>query len=190
MNKMVLSVLKEETRDLHKKTEALFFGKDIFSGQLTYEQYSQMILKNLYIYEQLEKSIDSIFLQYFSDIEYQPFFAKHKWLEEDAKVLNLQRVDYSIDVPAISSPEELLGAIYVLEGATLGGKIIGRKLKEIFPVEKVKEFHFYNTERGNEIQWRNFCVFITKYVHDDVSIREATKGAIATFKFFHDVYKQ
>jgi heme oxygenase len=186
---MILSILKEETRDLHQQTEALFYGNEIFSGQLSSQQYHQMILKNLYIYEQLESAIAKQFPLYFPDTEYQPCFSKHKLLEKDAQVLNLSREKYKVSPPTFTSPESLLGGIYVIEGSMLGGKIIGRKLREIFSNSTISNFYFYNHEIDNVDRWRHFCHFITRHVNTHISIRNATIGANAAFKFFHEVYK-
>ena len=187
---MILQILKEETKSLHKETEALFFGNEIFSGQLTLGQYQQMILKNLYVYKQLEDSIVNSFPKYFSEDDYFPCFGKHKLLEEDVKELELKQMVYEIQAPVFSSPASILGAVYVIEGSMLGGKVIGRKLREIAPLEKVKRFHFYNTERDNGERWKSFCGFITRNINTHLSIREATKGATSAFKFFHDVYEK
>jgi heme oxygenase len=68
------------------------------------------------------------------------------------------------DLPVLETPEQLLGCLYVIEGATLGGRVITRHLEGqlgLKPESGGAFFDGYGTETGTH--WKVFCTLLSKH---------------------------
>jgi heme oxygenase len=68
-----------------------------------------------------------------------------------------------IALPACTTPEQLLGCLYVIEGATLGGRSITRHLQTRFgltPQSGGAFFDGYGARTGS--QWKAFCTMLAR----------------------------
>ncbi|MEM1125990.1 MAG: biliverdin-producing heme oxygenase [Bacteroidota bacterium] len=87
----------------------------------------------------------------------------------------------------LSSPARALGTLYVLEGATLGGRIIARHLAaslDVGPQAGASFFHAYGTERGR--MWRAFLAHLEVFGQaHPASTDEVVAGACSTFDYLH-----
>jgi heme oxygenase (biliverdin-IX-beta and delta-forming) len=83
---------------------------------------------------------------------------KVSWLEVDVAYLGIEPVRGVLPaIPRVDSVAAAFGCMYVLEGATLGGQIIGRNLRAtlgIGPTSGGRFFHGYGGETG--AQWKGF----------------------------------
>ena len=64
-------------------------------------------------------------------------------------------------LPTLASPGQLLGCLYVIEGATLGGQIINRRLQAnlgLTPLTGAAFFGGYGAQTGS--QWKAFCAML------------------------------
>lgn len=67
------------------------------------------------------------------------------------------------DLPACTSPEQLLGCLYVIEGATLGGRSITRHLQNqlgLTPESGGAFFDGYGAQTG--AYWKAFCTMLSE----------------------------
>ncbi len=89
------------------------------------------------------------------------------------------------NLPALTTPEQLLGCLYVIEGATLGGRIITRQLQTqlgLNPESGGAFFDGYGAQTGP--YWKAFCTMLTNHAdhHDghcaDRFSNEIRQGAI------------
>lgn len=68
------------------------------------------------------------------------------------------------NLPALTTPEDLLGCLYVIEGATLGGRIITRQLQTqlgLTPKSGGAFFDGYGAQTG--AHWKAFCTLLSNY---------------------------
>jgi heme oxygenase len=68
-----------------------------------------------------------------------------------------------IALPACTTPEQLLGCLYVIEGATLGGRSITRHLQTrlgLTPQSGGAFFDGYGAHTGS--QWKAFCTMLAR----------------------------
>ncbi|RYG00257.1 MAG: biliverdin-producing heme oxygenase [Chitinophagaceae bacterium] len=89
------------------------------------------------------------------------------------------------DVPDFNSAEKALGALYVLEGSTLGGQIISKMLAKQITGSSVNSFSFYNPY-GDEThqKWSEFKKLLD--ANYSAEQRELiTQGANETFSTLH-----
>jgi heme oxygenase len=67
-------------------------------------------------------------------------------------------------LPALDAPEQLLGCLYVIEGATLGGRSISHHLQSrigLTPKSGGSFFDGYGAQTGS--RWKGFCTMLTNY---------------------------
>lgn len=90
------------------------------------------------------------------------------------------------DLPVLETPEQLLGCLYVIEGATLGGRVITRHLEGqlgLKPESGGAFFDGYGTETGS--RWKVFCTLLSTHADHcaDEGCHEAiVAGANHTFE--------
>ncbi len=85
-------------------------------------------------------------------------------------------------IPRPTSPGAALGCLYVVEGATLGGRLIARHVEHRLgfgPRNGAAFFHGYGLDAGP--RWRTFCSVLAAESRSDVAERAIVAGAIDTF---------
>ena len=84
-------------------------------------------------------------------------------------------------VPAIGTKAEALGALYVLEGSTLGGRTILRALRsQGVSTDGLDFLDPYGKDAG--VNWRTFLrVLERETAHSQTTMNECVSGAITTF---------
>jgi heme oxygenase len=68
------------------------------------------------------------------------------------------------DLPEVGSLGQALGCLYVMEGSTLGGRFIARRLHEhlgLTPASGAAFFHGYGEETGS--RWKAFQQALVRY---------------------------
>lgn len=88
-------------------------------------------------------------------------------------------------IPTINSQGAFLGVMYVLEGATLGGQIIARRISERFHLDAstgTAFFNAYGADTGR--RWQQFLYYLNhcSVPRDDFGL--AVNAAKATFRSF------
>lgn len=82
--------------------------------------------------------------------------------------------------PLPQSKAEAMGMFYVLEGSTLGGRIIRRSIEAsgstVFPLTFLDP---YGDSAGQ--RWRSFLAVLDRELRDEAAIVQACRGAVATF---------
>lgn len=80
----------------------------------------------------------------------------------------------------VDTADGALGALYVLEGSTLGGKVITRLLRQspVWPIKGIRYFDPYGSETGQ--MWRSFKIYLSSIGEADRQDRIVC-GAKATF---------
>ncbi|RYG41850.1 biliverdin-producing heme oxygenase, partial [bacterium] len=84
--------------------------------------------------------------------------------------------------PVLADPAEAIGALYVIEGSTLGGQIISRLLRDslgILPEEGGAFFSGYGAENG--AMWRAFCEAVEGWARENGGVESMVVGARKTF---------
>lgn len=107
-------------------------------------------------------------------------------IHEDIKFLQQQgihcRAAKPIQVPSIESKGFALGMAYVIEGSTLGGRVI---MKHLSPRLQITETHGgtffagYGNETGS--MWKEFIEALTEYANKPDQGSQVIEGAIAGF---------
>jgi len=107
--------------------------------------------------------------------------AKLDLLESDLRRLGRapSRAACPLDPGLTRTPAAALGSLYVLEGATLGGQVIGRALRATDWGGGLRYFEAYGA--GTKAMWAAFKVFVE--LNSGKHADEIVSGAVATFDF-------
>ncbi len=180
---MFLQRLKLATRDRHSALERQL---PLLDPTLSHEAYRQFLGRFFGYYAPLEARLDvspwwgQIGLDYAER-------RKTPGLAQDLIALGiapaaLARVPPCRELPDLASSARLLGCLYVIEGATLGGQIITRHLHThlgLTPRSGAAFFSGYGAQTGS--RWKAFGAQLTAYVQHSGGDDEIIDGANQTF---------
>ena len=180
---MILDRLKNDTTHNHKALESNVLLSQLMSDHLTVEIYKRIIAKFYTYFLPLEKKITP----FFADNKYVPDFSsrrKASHLQHDLQHYNisLETLDFCTNLPDINNQSQAFGALYVLEGSTLGGRFISKKINETIgatPDAGAKFYNGYGSETG--AYWKTFCGHLSSYAQDQSYHFDIIETANSTF---------
>lgn len=182
---MVSEYLKQHTAAYHDAAEKLFNSKKIFNKTFTLEDYKKIIGTN---YLMLLHSENQIFSSLSGDLADRLQLEDRKKLpliEKDLASLSLKNKTAAYDLE-FASANEALGALYVIEGSTLGGNVIARQLSKTEGFEEVT-FNFFGCYHENTgPMWKNFKEVLDKEVAEK-NYDEVLSGAKKLYTFLLNV---
>ncbi|WP_434561146.1 biliverdin-producing heme oxygenase [Pseudomonas sp. R1-6] len=181
----LIQALRTETAELHIALEKRL---PFFSEQLDLGLYRRLIAAYHGFYEPLERRLHILALTP-TGLD-QSLRIKLPVLRADLMALGLDEM--AIDslpvcqlLPQIDSPAAALGVSYVLEGATLGGQILRRRVAEQLGLDSSSGAAFldvYGELTGR--RWKDFLQYLGDRNLGDDQMLEATRAAKATFICF------
>jgi heme oxygenase len=180
---MLQQVLKEATKTNHDELETLMFVNEIMSGTLSLHQYQQILTTNYIVHKAFE---DFLFENLSMDLAQQLDISyRHKLaaLRADMQELNINLPEDNIleDVIFEKDDASILGALYVMEGATLGGSVIVKKLQTNPQLNNLGlNFNYYGAY-GDQLmpRWKTFCEVLNQQPESDY--QKALLGARKMF---------
>lgn len=171
------ATVKAATAALHAELENLMRPRlsSIKSG----EDYAALLKMFFGFYGPLENSIHRHITQdLLPDIHGRQ---KTSLLQEDLNTLGLdtQQIPICFSLPQINNSAAAFGALYVLEGSTLGGRIITRMLlqNDAVPREALRFFSGYGEATGGK--WKTFLQALNSQAQQP----ETITGANDTFYY-------
>jgi heme oxygenase len=161
---MILKRLKQATSASHTALENQL---PLMNTDLTRDEYGQFVSRFFGFYAPLESQLLASPLWQTLAFDYH---ARQKTprLKQDLSSLGnsadvLAVTPHCTDLPALTTPEQLLGCLYVIEGATLGGRVISRHLQNQLGLTSESGgafFDGYGTETG--LRWKAFCTMLSR----------------------------
>lgn len=172
----VLARLRSGTRAEHERLELLV---DISGRSADIARYAELLNGLRSVYAPLERQLDASpwTPQALPDWRLR---RKRDWLDEDLAALSTLP-GRDAPVPRVSSLEQVVGAAYVMEGATLGGGVVSRLLPAGLPS---RFFTSYGARRG--AMWRTFRARVDSLPELDHD--ETLAAARSTFTAFAAPY--
>ncbi len=179
----ILAALKEQTKEQHKNLEEHI---DVLSKMFSKDDYTRLLCNFYGFYQPLEAQLSSQI-----DWKNLPYDFENRRktpaLEKDLGDLavNCREIPACQDLPKLENPAEALGCLYVLEGATLGGQIISRHLRqslEISPENGGAFFNGYGAETG--AKWKDFCQILLTFADNPQTEAQIIESAKQTFTKF------
>jgi heme oxygenase len=169
--------LREATRDSHDRVEREL---RLLDGSLTPHRYREVLGRFYGYYAVLEPALDAWHGR--EGLLDWPARRKLHLLAADLGELGApDPADLPLcpEVPAIRSSAEALGALYVVEGSTLGGAVIARRLRaQGFSPSALGFFTCYGSDVG--VRWRQWSEVTTAWVGEDQRRSDAVVTAACT----------
>lgn len=180
---MFIEKLRSETKHIHQALEKVMIPA--IKQADTPEAYAK-ILNVFYGYF---KAIENL-LDVQLDEKLVPAYGQRRKADIILEDLNAMNLNGSLpplatDLPQISSVHQALGAMYVLEGSTLGGQVITKMLKQNLNLTDTACLKFFSGY-GDETQkmWASFMEALDKQAQEESLQGEMVEAAINTFAKF------
>ena len=180
---MLSTKIKEQTASPHRQLESHPLFRNL-SGRFEEESYLKLLQKLEAYYQVLEKA----YVPFFKEVTALEISKRQRAhiLTEDIKNRSGVTSVYSFDVPVIDSICKATGALYVMEGSTLGARFICQSLAQsgINASNGAAYFSGYGEDTGT--MWKVFVQFI----NDVASSEEEEQEVITTAEqVFSSLYK-
>ncbi len=188
----MLTQLRAETQAQHERLEREL---DLLRPDLTLPEYVSLLEQMLLLYAPLERTLAAaIPAGWAARLELEQR-VKSGWLRADLDTLRPGRAVPAAaplrSLPDLHGEAAAWGALYVLEGATLGGQIICRSLGGRLGLTPGSGLRFY-ASYGGQVgpRWKAFCAAIEDRAGQEQGERAtafvdaAVRGAQATFAAF------
>lgn len=170
----ILALLRAGTRAEHARIEEVV---PLLRGDVTLPAYRAYLRRLLGFYAPLERSLRS----------WEPPGAglveeKVRWLRADLHVLGEGPVPLCDHLPVLSSAARAWGCLYVIQGSTLGGRILSRHLHSTLGVGQSNGGSFL-WAHGEEtaLAWKRFTASLAAFAEQGGDGAGALEGAKDTF---------
>lgn len=180
-----LRTLKERTADLHAEAERHVRILDADADEATYRRF----LARMYGFH---ARIERAFADHagLAAAGFDPVArTKRRWLVADlgALAVDASTLPTCSELPVLADLPRALGAAYVVEGSTLGGRFILSRMRAQLGHLSGTATRFlegYRDETGP--MWRRFDELATRALVDDVDVHAAVEGAREVFSALID----
>ena len=177
--------LKRETTGLHRRLET---DLGLLEADLSLDRYRRILELFLGFYSPLEAGIAHL-VSAGPAVEF-PLRRRAGLIESDLRSIGLSRFQVAglrrcVDLPRVSSHEELAGCLYVVEGACLGGQLIAPVLRDRLGVSQSCGASFFIGDgEGTRERWSLFLVWLEELVRAGAATEQIITSARATFLAF------
>lgn len=181
----VRSALREATREVHERLHQHPNFAALLDGTLTVTSYRRLLARLYGFHRPYEDVLLSLPSQWWHGLNPEPRRRAYR-LAEDLAALGLTSSELSalpfVPPPAIECCEELLGCLYVREGATLGGRVLARRLEPMCWPNGAGRSFFSGTAQDSML-WAELCLALDR-IGNKQNISAMTGAACATFAAF------
>ncbi|WP_126972705.1 biliverdin-producing heme oxygenase [Gynurincola endophyticus] len=180
---MLSNSIKEATKSAHQQLEVVVVKK--LKAIRSHADYADL-LKHFYSYfSTVEKTIAP-----YITTEVLPDYSQRRtsiYLKQDIEALGFSTQELpAAQAPEINSTIEALGALYVMEGSIMGGKIIVQMLEKGGITNGVSFFSGYGENTGR--MWGAFTEVMNHHAPTEADEQKAIHAANETFSRFGDVF--
>jgi len=182
--------LREQTSYYHTKLEDTMLSRAILSEEVTIDQYSDY-LKTMYAFvKPFEQVYFPLLKEVFANVSGRE---RTSMLEKDLEKLGVagemqEFIDF--DTAQITLPQAV-GAMYVMEGSSLGGRVI---LKQVHKTLGLAEdtgagyFYGYGAETGK--MWTSFLDEMWAFTEETGTKEEIIAGAVKAFESMYKLFSR
>ncbi|WP_374165709.1 biliverdin-producing heme oxygenase [Arcticibacter sp. MXS-1] len=178
---MLSSVLKENTLASHQSLEKVLIAK--LKNIKSEENYAS-VLEIFYgfiapLEEKIRQTEIAVVLPDYSSRR------TAEWIANDLELLGVQAADVPLcrELPGVVNTFQALGALYVLEGSTLGGQVIKKMIADRLPGLSPSALSFFGSynERTAEM-WDRFRQVLNSVSNNSKDVEEAAVETFTEFK--------
>lgn len=180
----LLQILRRRTREEHRALEAQPLVRALLDPALSLDRYAQLLGAFAAFYRCLEPklnaALDDWHSRFPSSYRYQP---RLPLLRADLADLGFALPEPGGEVPVTATIETAPGVLYVLEGATQGGRVIAPRLHQALGVSEHVGARYFNRYRRLD-SWAHFREWLSR-IEPHVDQSATLAGASATFSGLH-----
>ena len=177
--------LKHETGKAHLHTERLLLKK--LHAISSVDDYQHILRIFFGFFHPVERAIsDHLNCSVLPDYDSRGIAGR---IKNDLAALNDRRpIIVSAAIPQIRSVPEACGAMYVIEGSTLGGQVIARMIRENPDIQITDESltFFRGYDENTMPMWKKFQGFLNDTFQTETQIAQVTSAATETFEKMGD----
>ncbi|CUW41253.1 putative heme oxygenase [Magnetospirillum sp. XM-1] len=174
----VWRALRAATAPMHAELEAVPINRRLFSDDFSTAELGELLGRFVTIYRPLEATLMNA-----EPTRSLHYMQRLPLLLKGLEALKCEVPQHDIPAPILADIPSRIGALYVVEGSTMGGQLIHRHLIFKYPPEALG-FFLPHGEKTAE-RWRHFLAEMeTCLVHSE-ALDSAKFGAIDTFRVFH-----
>jgi heme oxygenase (biliverdin-IX-beta and delta-forming) len=180
---MLSEELKESTRAVHAALEKKLIGHIRLVEKPA--DYARLLSLLYGYYHSLEENLHQhLSIKNISDLDKR---RKSSLLLRDLNHLSFTNAPpLCEDLPPILHPADAMGAMYVLEGSTLGGEIIANMIEKQMPAENAVSFSFFRCYgKESMTMWQSFKNQLERF-STDAEKQDVLKSAHLTFTKFYN----
>ncbi|WP_333853810.1 biliverdin-producing heme oxygenase [Epilithonimonas sp.] len=161
---MISVFLKEQTKQQHDDTEAKLQSQKIFDKSYTLDDYKMLLIHNYQLISRYEPQIQEQ-LKAYPELKLD-LRSKIDALKVDLNNLNIATKDEN-PTQNLDNEAEAFGALYVMEGSTLGGNVIAKQLRKNPEFENI-EFNYFGVYGENTgPYWQEFKSIIDEKITEE-----------------------
>lgn len=179
---MLSEKLKENTKAAHIELEKVLVQK--IKSIRAIDDYLEILVYFYRFFAPLEKAIFPQLKEALPDAAQR---RKSEWIMEDIHFFKpaYQPIYTSSSTPQITSLPQAIGALYVIEGSSLGGQVICKMVAQKLDISQAEGFKFFSGYgEGTLTMWDNFKKFINGRDWDREEENEVVDAANRTFGLF------
>lgn len=181
----IIQKLRDATKSAHKNLDEHLYP--VIKNIHTAEDYV-FLLKVFYaFFKPVYNSIENLLgTQQLPDIESR---RKPYWLLDDLQTMGINQSGYHScnNIPSITSAAQAWGALYVLEGSSMGGTVITRVIKAGLAWQDETAFTFFKAyEERNAEKWQRFLSYLEDDKDNNEHTDELINAGMETFELFHN----
>jgi heme oxygenase len=184
---LLLDRLRHDTADRHERVERAL---DLMRPDLTHPQWTHLVARFYGFYQPWEAAVE----RSVSGGELAAMAAQRRkvaWLERDLADLTVSPAQRAAlprceSLPKLDSPARVLGSMYVLEGATLGGQHISKHVERTLGLSDGRGYSFfrsYGPDTGR--MWQTFRQTVSALA-PGLDPDTVVQAACQTFDRFHN----
>lgn len=180
--------LRDSTRAAHRSLDHHPLLAPLVRQDLSLKHYQYVLKVMNWLHVHLRQRLTGAMEEFVPTSRFIPS-DRPRWLADDMSWLGMKETASPVNVDEsfklrFTSAEALVGALYVLEGSTLGGQVIARQLAESIGVYPGKgASFFYGHGDDTQAHWEGFWCFANG-VCSTGSIELACDAAVGMFNDF------
>jgi len=174
-----LAVIRSRTRPLHAQLESSF---DLSASLASIPVYRDLLARYLSIYKPFEAVLAEESVETLALISW-PQRSRVAQLERDLAALGGQAaVIPAPRLPKLDDLSSLLGALYVVEGSSLGGQIIYRQIQQQLHLNATSgAAFFYGDGDGTGSSWKRFTSILEENITEPERAADAAEAMFLAF---------
>ena len=174
--------LRAATAEAHAALEAVPINRRLFAEDFSRSELAELLGRMASAYRPLEASLTKS-----PPEEWRDYRRRLPLLMEGIASLGGCPSFAEMEIPALDDEPARWGALYVIEGSTMGGRMIHRQLAARHPAEVLSFFVPHGDLAGE--RWRHFLAGMETALASPDALGKAVMSAICTFRLFREALR-